>query len=209
MSEIIGNDALCEGILNTFSDAHKRLLRPDARLIPQRLQIHALPLSMPAEKRAEHVFTEQAAMRWQENYSMDFSTYTEFCSTQSFSTMASSNHVRHWDRLADPMLVADLNLEKDNLSSRIEESQITAKISNNGSLNAILMFWTADLRPGHRLSVAPDEADPDNHWGSYICIPGEAIDVSQGQQLTFTYTWNASMNRSEIKITSPQGDGQS
>ena len=209
VSEIIGNDALDEGILSTFCDARKRLLHPDARLIPQRLQIHALPLSMPAEKRAQHVFTEQAATRWQENYSMDFSTYTEFCSSQSFSTTASSSKVRHWYRLADPVLCADLNLETDNLSSRLEESQITSKISNSGSLNGMLLFWTADLRPGHRLSVAPDEADPDNSWGSHIWIPGEAINVRQGQQLTFTYMWNAATNRSEIKITSPQGDGQS
>ena len=51
VSEIIGNDPLCEGIISTTHDAVKRHLTAEAKLIPEHLKIFALPVTVPAGKK--------------------------------------------------------------------------------------------------------------------------------------------------------------
>ena len=55
LSEIVGNRILNEGLLEATLDARQRLLRPDARLIPRRIEIHA---QLGYSDRFDHVAKE-------------------------------------------------------------------------------------------------------------------------------------------------------
>lgn len=64
VSEVVGNDPLDEGIIQTTQDAIARLLEPDPRLIPGRLRIFALPLQVPRGLRERHFFSDRHIERW-------------------------------------------------------------------------------------------------------------------------------------------------
>jgi len=44
IAEIIGNDPVEEGVMETFADARTRFLTPDARIIPHRVQVLGIPI---------------------------------------------------------------------------------------------------------------------------------------------------------------------
>lgn len=48
ISEILGTDPLCEGVLPSLADAHRRLLRRDALVVPEALKIVAVVVECPA-----------------------------------------------------------------------------------------------------------------------------------------------------------------
>lgn len=50
VSEIIGNDPLGESILEYTRDALQRLLKPGARLVPGRLRLFGLPITIPRDE---------------------------------------------------------------------------------------------------------------------------------------------------------------
>ena len=50
VAEVIGNEPFEEEILETTLDARRRLLKPDARLIPHALELLARPLLLPERR---------------------------------------------------------------------------------------------------------------------------------------------------------------
>jgi 16S rRNA G966 N2-methylase RsmD len=200
VSEVIGNDPLNEGLLPMLVDARKRHLQPGARIIPQRLQIFALPLFMPDSMRNRVLFSKEAAARWKQKYQLDFSIYTEYCAGQSFHTLCSSRKVRQWPRLSKPALVADLDLESVDQSFPDPQARMSLTFNTDGLLNAVLVYFILDLGANVRLSVHPDSATDTNHWASYIWIPGTPISARAGVDIEIDYQWNAVKNRSELAL---------
>ena len=72
VAEIIGNEPLEEEILETTLDARRRLLKPDARLIPYALTLLARPLWLPEDEARQRAIGRAAVERWQRLYDMEF-----------------------------------------------------------------------------------------------------------------------------------------
>ena len=72
VAEIIGNEPLEEEILETTLDARRRLLKPDARLIPHTLTLLARPLLLPDDEARQRAIGRAAVERWRELYGMEF-----------------------------------------------------------------------------------------------------------------------------------------
>ena len=72
MAEIIGNEPLEEEILETTLDARRRLLKPDARLIPHTLTLLARPLRLPDADARQRAIGRAAVERWRRVYDMEF-----------------------------------------------------------------------------------------------------------------------------------------
>ena len=58
VTEIFGDDALEERLLESVRDARRRLLKPAARCIPARVAVFGVPVSIPVSVLSRHVFTE-------------------------------------------------------------------------------------------------------------------------------------------------------
>ncbi len=56
ISEMIGNEPLAENVLEITTDAIKRLLKPNARLIPRKIKIFGLPVTIPQNRTYETDF---------------------------------------------------------------------------------------------------------------------------------------------------------
>ena len=72
VAEIIGNEPFEEEILETTLDARRRLLKPDARLIPHRLTLLARPLRLPDGEARQRAIGRAAVERWRRLYEMEF-----------------------------------------------------------------------------------------------------------------------------------------
>ena len=64
VSEIIGNDPFDEKVVEVTADARMRLLKPDARMVPQTITIFALPLTVPDRIVRRRWFTPEVLENW-------------------------------------------------------------------------------------------------------------------------------------------------
>lgn len=196
VSEIIGNDPLCEGILETTADAVERLLKPGARLIPESLHIYGLPVAVPLERLQEYIFTDESAAQWQAWYDMDFSPLTAAARRQNHSLFASTYETRNWPRLSEPVLLAELDLR----SSHYEKIKASAEVraSRSGELNGIVVFFETRLSPSVHFSIHPSEASPRNSWASKVWIAGQPVPLTAGDTFDLTYTFGKKGSLFEI-----------
>ncbi len=197
VSEIIGNDPLDEAILETTSDAVGRLLKPGARLIPDNLRIYGLPVQIPAEWQHEHVFTDQAAARWQAWYDVDFSALAATARQQNHAFYTNTYNTREWPRLSEPVLLAELDLK---LAHHQEvESSAEVRVTRSGELDGIVVFFETRLSESVELSIHPSRATPENSWGSKIWLPGQPVALEAGDTFGLTYAYGDRGSSFEIE----------
>ncbi len=185
VSEIIGNDPLDEAILETTSDAVERLLKPDARLIPESLQIYGLPVSIPSQWLREHVFAAEAVEQWQSWYDVDLSTLTATARQQSHSLFTSTYKARNWPCLSEPVLLAELDLT---LAHHPEvETSTEVSVTASGELNGIIVFFETRLSRSVHFSIHPLKATEGNSWASKVWVAGMPLALEVGDNLGLGY----------------------
>jgi len=197
ISEIIGNDPLQENILPIFRDAVKRLLKPHAQLIPARLKIYGVTISVPQETYQKHVFTRTKAAEWQRHYGIDFSSLVTAAQQQSHHFLQNTCNAKAWPRLSRPWLLSELDLA--NWNGNDISSQNTVTITQPGLFNGILIYFELDLDTGITLSTHPNKVAATNHWNNKVWIPGKAREVETNEELVVKYTF--SNNSSDFVIT--------
>ncbi|MDQ3640680.1 MAG: 50S ribosomal protein L11 methyltransferase [Actinomycetota bacterium] len=185
VGEIIGDDPLGERIVPIFADARLRLLAAGARVIPSHVRVFALPLEVPPDSLGTFRFTETQAVAWRESYGLDFGALTSTSKEHDQFGHVNSNAVRGWKRLARPILVEDLDLFRAEPGSR--DRCVTFRATEQGSISAMLLFFEAQLAPGIRLSLHPDDATPTNSWGNLLQLFARPLDVAPGQELRLRY----------------------
>jgi len=200
VSEIIGNDPLDERIISTTADAVKRHLAPGARLIPNRLKLCALPVTVPEHVLNKHVFTKQLAKVWQGFYGLDFSSFADAGSKQSYSTLVNTCDAGKWPCLSKPVLIADFRLNKQ-LSDMIETRGMF-EISQSGMLSGMLLYFELELSKNRTFSIHPRNTDHNNSWASKLWIPGKPIKVESGWQLKYTYRYDE-ISKSQFEVSTP------
>ena len=62
---MIGNEPLAENALEITADAIKRLLKPDARLIPHKVRVFGLPVTVPGAELMKRTFEAENLQNWQ------------------------------------------------------------------------------------------------------------------------------------------------
>ena len=197
ISEIVGNDPLAENIIPTTNDAVQRLLKPNARLIPGRLKIFALPVTVPGELLNKQLFTPELVRKWKSQYALDFSTYAQTCSRQNYHTLINTFIARDWPRLAGPVMVADIDLHDE--PTEFLETHNVFEVAHSGTLNGILIFFEIQLSKTMEFTIHPDEATPENNWASKLWIPGTALQFKEGQKAKMIYRYNEK-DKSDFEI---------
>ena len=159
-----------------------------ARLIPGRLKIFALPLSVPEAVLNKTLFTPELVRKWKGQYALDFSSYAGTCSRQNYHTLINTFTTRDWPRLASPVLVADIDLHAD--PAEFLETRHAFEVTQTGTLSGILIFFEIRLSKTVGFSIHPDEATIENSWASKLWIPGTAIHLKEGKKAELIYRYN-------------------
>ena len=204
VSEIIGNDPLVEGILDCYNDARQRLLKPNARVIPRVLRIFALPLSAPKNYRERLMFTKSSTEKWGKLYGLDFDSYAEDSARRDFHCLINSFVMRDWPRIAQPLLVADIDLQSGRSVPAGGLHEFVALQS--GTIDAIAVLFDTELAENTGLSTLPDETTRDNSWANLVWLLGAPLKVQKGDPLVLDYQLGA-RNESLVKVRSMVSSG--
>jgi type I protein arginine methyltransferase len=187
VSEILGSDALEERILPVLADARRRLLAPDARLIPSAVRIFGLPVAVPDERVDSLTFTTANTTRWSSWYGLELAPLADYSARlrQRFTTVISE--VRSWTALSEPVLLAELDL------TELEKPQVDVAVSglatSSGAANGAIAFFEAQLSPGVVLSTNPALDPAPTSWGVPVWLLPEPLPLREGQEFSLEYAF--------------------
>lgn len=193
VSEIIGDDPLGEQILPTFVDARRRLLAEGARVIPSSLDIFALPVEVPVERMRAFRFTLAQTEVWSERYGLNFDSLAVTSAENDHLTHVNSYESRDWERLSEPVLLAKVDLVRP--QERPMDRKMILRPTATGDISGALVYFTADLAPGIRLSLHPDDAAPSNSWGNILYLFAAPIHVIRDEEVGLRYQYDGRGSR--------------
>lgn len=184
VSEIIGSGVFGQNLIESTADALERLLKPGARLIPNRVRMYASPVQLDETFIAGWQLIPSQVARWQEHYHADFAPLYNLRSLLPSTAMATSpQEIEAVTFLGDPVLLVDLDLT----SVRVQPIHVTKTLraARAGVLHGALIHLETDLAPGITLTTHPHSSQRPKCWGNpiWFCEPA---DVSASSALTLT-----------------------
>ena len=148
ISEILSSDLLGEGVLDTFNDAHDRLLAENATIIPQAAT--AMGCIVTSAKLDELVRVDMVS-----GFSMsEFSAYAPH-------KLHVHGGLSDWTRLSADVPLVAMDLTRKQKSSRFEVLPVTA--TADGEALGIVQWLVIDLGFGSTFSNHP-EFDEEGGW---------------------------------------------
>jgi protein arginine N-methyltransferase 1 len=199
VAEIIGNEPLGEKVLETTIDARKRLLNPEARMIPGRLKIFGLPVNIPSDELIKRGFTQEALKSWQDWYGINFSPIGMVINESPQSFPIKPQKARDWNIIADPILLADIDFRT--VKQSMIDHTVDAIANTSGNLNGLLIYFELELSPNTHLSTHPAIADKDNHWSSLVWISTQSLILQKGDGFQVTYRYRVPGTQNKVLIT--------
>jgi 2-polyprenyl-3-methyl-5-hydroxy-6-metoxy-1,4-benzoquinol methylase len=197
IAELIGNHALDEGVLRVTRDAVHRFLKPQAQLIPSRIRLFALPVSIPTHIVDEKVVTESVSARWEAQYGIDLSPFLASTKKSDQWFQIRPQKARHWPTLSAPILLDEIDLK--NITSLDVRTQKLFSIEVTAELNGVLLYFALNFE-GEWLSIAPADAARTNHWVCDVWVPASRIEVKSGEIYRIDYQFMELSRRSDIRI---------
>ena len=189
ISEMIGNEPLGEHVLETTLDARKRLLEAEARLVPSKVRIFGLPVTIPRTERMKRLVTIETLQNWRSWYGMDFEPLAEMHHDMFPEFYIRPQEASRWRTLSEPVMLAEVDLRKVERLLIDNSTIITANIS--GQLDGLLVYFELDLGPHTRFSTHPAQVNRDNHWRSPVWALFDPLAVQAGERLEVTYQYRA------------------
>jgi protein arginine N-methyltransferase 1 len=169
ISETIGNAGLDEGIVAWASDARRRLLRPGATLVPQRLRTWVAPV----ESFDDHVLVADwghAALPY------DYAAAHRRAAATLWFADLTPNHL-----LGQPELAADVDLRTATDGTITSAGQL--RVDRAGTLHGLACWFDALLCAGVTVDNHPPRAG--SSWSHGFLPLAEPITVAAGDQLSW------------------------
>lgn len=199
VSEIIGNEPLGEQVLEVTLDALKRLLKPQARLIPRRVRIFGLGLAVPHEALSERTFTEELLDQWRSWYGIDLYSLLEAARSSKQLFFVKPREVDHWQAVTDPMLLVDIELDRlEHAFVAKTTASSTAKAEDQ--LTGTLVYFELELSPTVRLSTHPAEAGEACSWRLPVWISPQPLSLLIGDRLQMSYEYRGMGTSSQLNV---------
>jgi predicted RNA methylase len=189
IGEIIGNDPFCECILQAFEDARRRMLKPAARVVPQRLKVFGVPLELSPDSLKNKALTRENIENWKNWYGTDFSHLADNITYEDdviFSLNA--DRAKGLNSLGDAFLIAEVDF--NTFRDPTIQKTVTARVSKAGLLNGILVFF--DLEPGgsQTITTKPDSTQGDSSWINPIWYLAGARQMKSGDSFTLRFSFD-------------------
>jgi hypothetical protein len=133
ISDIIGSEPLAENVLEITADAVNRLLKQDARLLPNRIKIFGLPVTIPRTELMKHTFQER---RWKTGDLVRYRFQPIGRRGARFTSYIfySSSLARDWGVLSEPILLADVDLRE--VKQLYIDNSVAVTVHTSGRLTA-------------------------------------------------------------------------
>lgn len=203
IAEIIGNDPVEEGVMETFADARKRFLTPDARIIPRGVQVLGVPIQIDEKLLRGQAFTSDATTAWREWYGIDFDSLLTSPLNRSIVLRIHPHAVRDWPQLCSPVVLADLDLSGTKHPLVNESAEFT--IETAGLLGGLLVYFELDVSPGQRISTSPAVASEASSWAVKVWASGNPTPVQPGDRFKVDYKYRVDSAGTKIELIPQKG----
>lgn len=172
VSEILSSDLLTEKVLDTFEDAHRRLLAPDALVIPRAAS--AMGCLVASETLADYAFVGEVS-------GFDLSPFTDFAQQR----LPIHGTMTAWQRLSDDHELVRLDLTQAKHDAVLTHLRIP--VTASGRAIGIVQWMHIDLWPGVTFDNHPDRYT-DGGWLQILhsfpapvdVVAGETLDIAVG-----------------------------
>jgi protein arginine N-methyltransferase 1 len=189
ISELIGDEPLAEGVIGITRDAWRRLLKPSARLVPSRIKIFGLPVTIPSSELRKLTFTPETLQTWRSWYDIEFAPLAKIAQQSRFNSplgyFVNPHLMRDWETLSDPVLLADVDFKAWRGLGINSTETVTANAS--GQLNGLAVYFELQSGSTTFLSTHPAAVDENNHWHSPVRIFHKPIRLRAGDRFNVTY----------------------
>ena len=167
VSEILSSDLLTEAVLDTFEDAHARLLKEDAIIIPRAASAIGCLVESPV--LADYVFVDQVS-------GFDLSRFGELA-TQKLPIHGT---MTDWRRLSE-----DMELVRVDLTQKAHQSDLhvlSIPVTSDGVATGIVQWMHVDLADGVTFDNHPD-GYTDGGWLQVLHNFPQPVQVRAGETL--------------------------
>jgi 16S rRNA G966 N2-methylase RsmD len=185
VSEIIGNDPFDEQVLEMTLDARRRLLKSDARLIPSRLTVKALPVTIPDDLIGQHRLTDATTAEWARRWGSEFERLARVDRGTWQHFYLWPQEARDWPALAEPVVLADVELVQ--FDAALPSVTVTTEAVAGGLFNGVVVFFELELGEGIELSTHPGRISVTNCWRSPIWCVVDGRELAPGDPITINY----------------------
>ena len=184
VAEVIGNEPLEEEILETTLDARRRMLRPEARLIPHALTLVARPVMVPEGEVRQRVFGRAAVERWRNLYGFDFAPLLDAAVPNPTHTVTEGEVVATWPQAGRPAALATIDLAT--FTEPTVDASVDLVVEPPGQVNAVALTFRAELGDGISHTMDPWRW-PASSWATSVWVLGEPVAVGDGSVLRARY----------------------
>lgn len=167
VSEILSSDLLTEHVIDTFEDAHARLLKPDAIVIPRAAS--AIGCLVESQVLADYVFVDQVS-------GFDISRFGALASPK----LPIHGTMTDWKRLSDDVELVHIDLTRTQHQSDLHLLQIA--VLEDGIATGIVQWMHVDLAEGISFDNHPD-GYTDGGWLQVLHNFPEPVAVRAGDVL--------------------------
>jgi type II protein arginine methyltransferase len=167
VSEILSSDLLTEKVLDTFEDAHRRLLAPEAIVIPRAAS--AMGCLVASENLTGYAFVDKVS-------GFDLSAFTAFAPQR----LPIHGTMTAWERLSDDLELVRLDLTQKKHDATL--ARLSIPVTASGRAIGIVQWMHIDLWQGVSFDNHPDRYT-DGGWLQVLHSFPEPIDVVAGQAL--------------------------
>ncbi len=187
ISEMVGNEPTADYVLEVMMDARKRLLTPDARLVPGRVSIFGLPLSVPQAQLNTYTLTPTVTRQWQDWYGIDLPAAPHNHLLDGAYAGVRPYEARDWLALSEPVLLADINLM--DVQQLMLDLTVPFTATQSGVLNGVLVYFEVQMGPKTRFSLHPARVPKDSFRYSPLWLMSQPLTVQAGERLDLVYRY--------------------
>ncbi len=184
VSEIIGNEPFEEEILETTLDARRRLLKPDARLIPSTLTLLARPLLLPDDEARQRAIGRAAVERWRRLYDMEFQPLLDAALPGPVNMPTEAEVAASWPPVGPPVVLVALDLTTFERASVRASTDLT--VDEPGAVNAVAVTFRATLSDTVVHTLDP-WTWPTSSWATSVWVLPDPVRVEAGAALRVHY----------------------
>jgi protein arginine N-methyltransferase 1 len=185
VTEVIGNEPFEEEILETTLDARRRLLKPDARLVPHTLELVVRPLLIPDAEARQRSIGRQAVERWRDLYGIEFQPLLDAAFPGPVNNPTEAEVLAAWPPVGPPVTLATVEL------GRYQRPTVDAcaevAVVGTAAVNALAVTFRAHLH-GSIVHTLDPWRWPSSSWATSVWVLPDAIQVRAPDTLRVRYT---------------------
>jgi hypothetical protein len=190
----VGSDPFGESVLEFFSDARRRFLKPGARVVPRRLRVFGTPVT--ARQVVPVTFSVEAARRWRRWYGFEFGALAQMAGRSPAMSYVKPTSAQGWRTLARPVLLLDVDLARPDQARWRVRRRVEAAVK--GLVTGLLLHFEMDTG-GATITTEPARARRDNSWLNPVWLTREPIPVRRGDALAITYHRGPGVSRAACR----------